>query len=119
MTGALIGLGCGLGALLIVLGVSVPRTMRDARVSRLRGLIDRAGLERVSPSGVVAGCSGLALVAGLLVLAISGVVVVGLLAAIEGRPVDHVPLTTWCFGFRAPPHLRWQTAGRDVPFWYS
>ncbi len=82
MTGALIGLGCGLGALLIVLGVSVPRTMRDARVSRLRALIDRAGLERVSPSGVVAGCSGLALVAGLLVLAISGVVVVGLLAAI-------------------------------------
>ena len=82
MTGALIGLGVGLGALLIVLGVSVPRTVRDTRVSRLRRLIDRAGLERVSPSGVVAGCSGLALVAGLLVLAISGVVVVGLLAAI-------------------------------------
>ena len=82
MTGALIGLGVGLGALLIVLGVSVPRTVRDVRVSRLRRLIDRAGLERVSPSGVVAGCAGLALVSGLLVLAISGVAVVGLLAAI-------------------------------------
>lgn len=82
MTGALIGLGVGLGAILIVLGVSVPRATRDARVSRLRGLIDRAGLERVSPSGVVAGCAGLALVAGLVVLAISGVAVVGLLAAI-------------------------------------
>ena len=82
MTGALIGLGVGLGALLIVLGVSVPRTVRDTRVSRLRRLIDRAGLERVSPSGVVAGCAGLALVSGLLVLAISGVAVVGLLAAI-------------------------------------
>ena len=82
MTGALIGLGVGLGALLIVLGVSVPRAARDVRVSRLRRLIDRAGLERVSPSGVVAGCAGLALVAGLLVLAISGVAVVGLLAAI-------------------------------------
>ena len=42
-----------------------------------------------------------------------------LLAALEGRPADHVPLTTWCFGFRAPPHLRWETAGRDVRFWYS
>ena len=82
MTGALIGLGVGLGALLIVLGVRVPRTVRDVRVSRLRRLIDRAGLERVSPSGVVAGCAGLALVSGLLVLAISGVAVVGLLAAI-------------------------------------
>ena len=82
MTGALIGLGVGLGAILIVLGVSVPRGTRDARISRLRGLIDRAGLERVSPSGVVAGCAGLALVAGLVVLAISGVAVVGLLAAV-------------------------------------
>jgi hypothetical protein len=42
-----------------------------------------------------------------------------LLAALEGRPADHVPLTTWSFGFRAPPHLRWQTGGRDVRFWYS
>ncbi|MCX6909198.1 MAG: hypothetical protein NTY01_14315, partial [Verrucomicrobia bacterium] len=42
-----------------------------------------------------------------------------LLAALEGRPADHVPLTTWCFGFCAPPHLRWQTGGRDVRFWYS
>ncbi len=82
MTGALLGLGVGLGALLIVLGASVPRAAREARVSRLRRLIDRAGLERVSPSGVIAGCAGLALVAGLLVLAISGVAVVGLLAAI-------------------------------------
>lgn len=82
MTGALIGLGVGLGALLIVLGISVPRAVRDVRISRLRRLMDRAGLERVSPSGVVAGCAGLALVSGLLVLAISGVAVVGLLAAI-------------------------------------
>jgi len=42
-----------------------------------------------------------------------------LLAALEGRPADHVPLTMWCFGFCAPPHLRWQTGGRDVRFWYS
>jgi hypothetical protein len=28
-------------------------------------------------------------------------------------------LTTWCFGFPAPKHLRWTTKGRDVPFWYT
>jgi len=42
-----------------------------------------------------------------------------ILAAIEGRPADHVPLTTWCFGFPAPPGLRWETAGRPVDYWYS
>lgn len=42
-----------------------------------------------------------------------------ILAAIEGRPADHVPLTTWCFGFPAPAHLRWETEGRPVPYWYS
>ncbi len=42
-----------------------------------------------------------------------------ILAAIEGRPVDHVPLTTWCFGFPAPPQLRWRRDGREVAYWYS
>ena len=42
-----------------------------------------------------------------------------LLAAIEGRPADHVPLTTWCFGFPAPPALRWETGGRPVQYWYT
>ncbi len=40
-------------------------------------------------------------------------------AAWNGQPHDHVPLTTWCFGLRAPAHLRWQRAGREVAFWYS
>lgn len=82
MTGALIGLGVGLGALLVLLGATVPRAPRETRVSGLRRLIDRAGLERVGPSGVVTSCVGLAVVSGLLVLAISGVAIVGLLAAI-------------------------------------
>jgi tight adherence protein B len=82
MTGALIGLGVGLGALLVLLGVILPRVERDARVSRLRRLVDRAGLERVGPSGVIGACAGLALVTGLMALAISGVAVVGLLAAL-------------------------------------
>lgn len=42
-----------------------------------------------------------------------------ILAALHGEPADHTPLTTWCFGFPALPEHRWQTAGRDVPFWYS
>lgn len=42
-----------------------------------------------------------------------------LLAAWEGRPADHIPLTTWCFGFAAPPHLRWSRDGVEREFWYS
>jgi len=40
-------------------------------------------------------------------------------AAWDGTPADHVPLTTWCFGLRAPDPLRWKTNGRSVPYWYS
>jgi hypothetical protein len=42
-----------------------------------------------------------------------------MLAAWNGQPVDHVPLTTWCFGVEAPPHLRWEREGREVVYWYS
>jgi hypothetical protein len=42
-----------------------------------------------------------------------------IIAALEGKPADHVPLTTWCFGFRAPDHLRWETDGREVTYWYT
>jgi uroporphyrinogen-III decarboxylase len=43
-----------------------------------------------------------------------------ILAAWNGQPADHVPLTTWCFGLHAPPELRWKKAdGREVPYWYS
>jgi hypothetical protein len=40
-------------------------------------------------------------------------------AAWNGQPSDHVPLTTWCFGLKAPPHLRWRRDGREVTYWYS
>lgn len=82
MTGALLGLGVGLGALLLLLGLTVPRADREPTPSRLRRLIDRAGLDRVGPSSVIGACAGLAVIAGLLVIAVSGVAVVGLLAAI-------------------------------------
>ncbi len=42
-----------------------------------------------------------------------------ILAALIGQPADHVPLTTWCFGFPAPEHLRWETNGKPVKYWYS
>jgi uroporphyrinogen-III decarboxylase len=42
-----------------------------------------------------------------------------LLAAIRHEKLDHVPLYCWCFGFSAPPHLRWRQDGHDVPFWYT
>jgi hypothetical protein len=42
-----------------------------------------------------------------------------LLAVLAGRAPDHVPLTTWSFGFPAPPGLGWRTAEREVPYWYS
>jgi hypothetical protein len=42
-----------------------------------------------------------------------------LLAAWTGSGYDHPPLCAWCFGFRAPPHLRWRNEGREVRFWYS
>lgn len=42
-----------------------------------------------------------------------------ILAAIGGQPVDHVPLTTWCFGFQAPPGLAWTDGARAVPHWYT
>jgi hypothetical protein len=41
------------------------------------------------------------------------------LAAIRHDKPDHVPLYCQCFGFTAPPHLRWQHGGREVQHWYS
>ncbi len=40
-------------------------------------------------------------------------------AVLEGRKPDHIPLTTWCFGFPAPKHLQWSTNGRSVDYWYT
>jgi hypothetical protein len=42
-----------------------------------------------------------------------------IIAAWEGRPQDHVPLTTWCFGFAAPEDLQWEREGRARRYWYS
>jgi uroporphyrinogen-III decarboxylase len=42
-----------------------------------------------------------------------------ILAALNGEPADHVPLTTWCFGLTAPEHLRWERDGVERTYWYS
>jgi len=34
-----------------------------------------------------------------------------ILAACRGQSADHIPLTTWCFGLKAPEYLRWQRGG--------
>lgn len=42
-----------------------------------------------------------------------------ILAAINGQPVDHIPLTTWCFGFKPADLLRWSRDGIERTYWYS
>ncbi|HEY3344157.1 MAG TPA: uroporphyrinogen decarboxylase family protein [Anaerolineaceae bacterium] len=42
-----------------------------------------------------------------------------ILAAWRGEPHDHVPLTTWCFGFQPPQPLRWRRSGQAVDYWYT
>ena len=42
-----------------------------------------------------------------------------IMAAWAGEPADHLPLTTWSFGFSPPPHLRWERDGRPINYWYS
>ncbi len=42
-----------------------------------------------------------------------------ILAALNGQPHDHVPLTTWCFGFKPAPSLRWRRESGERTYWYS
>jgi uroporphyrinogen-III decarboxylase len=42
-----------------------------------------------------------------------------ILCAINGIASDHIPLTTWSFGFRPPNHLRWKSNDNEVKFWYT
>jgi len=42
-----------------------------------------------------------------------------ILAAWDGKPYDHVPLTTWCFGVSPPEKLRWSMDGVERKYWYS
>jgi uroporphyrinogen decarboxylase len=42
-----------------------------------------------------------------------------IICAINGIAGDHIPLTTWCFGFQPPDHLCWSTDGSQVKYWYT
>lgn len=42
-----------------------------------------------------------------------------ILSVINGQAADHIPLTTWCFGFEPPVHLRWKRDGQEVKYWYT
>jgi hypothetical protein len=42
-----------------------------------------------------------------------------ILCALNGIAGDHIPLTTWCFGFQPPRHLRWHSNGNEVKHWYT
>ncbi len=42
-----------------------------------------------------------------------------IIAAWNGEPSDHVPISAWCFGFKPPKSLRWESNGREIKYWYS
>jgi len=42
-----------------------------------------------------------------------------IVAAWEGKPVDHVPLTLWCFGLSVPQKLQWESENVKQKYWFS
>lgn len=42
-----------------------------------------------------------------------------IICAINGIAGDYIPLTTWCFGFKPPKHLRWKTNDKEINYWYT
>jgi tight adherence protein B len=72
--GALLGLGVGIGLMLIWSAFFVPRSprVRQRSTSRLRGLLDRAGLGSVSTTGFVLLCVVLGVGTALLIQLVSG-----------------------------------------------
>ncbi len=42
-----------------------------------------------------------------------------ILACCNGCQPDHVPLTTWCFGFKPKKELTWEKSGKRIKHWYS
>lgn len=71
--GVVLGLGTGIGLLLVYWSLVAPPAPRPPRgPSRIDTLLARAGLSGTSASGLVALCSGAAVLAGLVLQAISG-----------------------------------------------
>lgn len=80
--GAVIGLIAGMGLVMIMLGLTTERRVRSSRPSRMARLIDAAGVERVRPGALLAGCVAGGLVAGLVALVVTAVPMVGLITAV-------------------------------------
>lgn len=75
-------LGVGVGVVLVILGLSTPARARPVRRSRLRALLDRAGVSRGTPASLLLACVGSGAVAAVVGLAVTGVPIVALLAAL-------------------------------------
>ena len=84
--GTLLGLLLGIGLLLIWLALTGDgwRPGRPEREPRIRQLLQRAGIEGVTPGGVVALSAASALLAGLVMLAMSRTLVVAVVFAALG-----------------------------------
>jgi tight adherence protein B len=80
--GVAIGLGVGIGLLLIWSAFTMPRTQRLRRPHPLAGLLGRAGLADVSPSGVVLLCVAMFALTALAIQAVSKTVPVSLIFAL-------------------------------------
>lgn len=80
--GAVIGLGAGLGALLVLLGLTTEPRQRVRKPSRLAALIDRSGAERVTPSGLTGACVALGVLAAFIALVVTAVPIVALIAGV-------------------------------------
>lgn len=81
--GAVIGLVFGLGAVLMVIGVT-GSSGRESKRSGLRTMLDRAGMASVSPAAFVGACVLLGVAAAFVVLLITAIPVVAVVAFVAG-----------------------------------
>lgn len=80
--GALVGLAFGVGAVLVFIGVSPPAQLR--RDSRMRTLLNRAGVTSVSPAALLGACLLLGVAAGFAVLVVTALPTVAIVAFVVG-----------------------------------
>lgn len=80
--GAVIGLMLGIGAMLVMLSLTSPRSASAARArGRLTRLVEGSGISRLTVGSLLGGCAAAAMVIGAASLVITAVPVVALMAA--------------------------------------
>lgn len=92
--GALIGLGLGLGVLLVGFSWGRPRIVQKRGPGRLVTLLARAGVSDVSVGALLGLSAGAASVAGIVMLAASGVVVIAIVFAVLAGGLPFAVLRT-------------------------